>query len=401
MEKFAKILMIVLSGFLACSCVYDYEPEDDYIQGLYKPLVVIDGDIIVGGVTHVKVGFTQPLIANVDSVVTVPLGASVWVESEAGEVLSGIELEENEFVIDTEDLSLQGSYRLGVSIPGRGEYRSAFKPVLVAPAIDSITWSVARDRSYAMIEVTTHNREEGGKLYCKWSYSENWESIAVYPSQLEYDVRSGRMKKLEDTETVERQFCFSEAKSAGTYIANTEKLSENVIYKSVVKEIANTDSRLMRLYSINVSQKALDKEAYIYWDNVRHNTSGTGGLFSPQPSEVRGNIGSVTTEGEVVIGYVSVTTISQKRAFVDWTSEKLYYTECKEELVPKLLPSDKPDAEPKPLWPGYYTQGYRPVRYAAGSTEEAYWAMEKCTDCRVYSNSTRPDFWPTDKNWTL
>ena len=29
MEKFAKILTIVLSGFLACSCVYDYEPEDD------------------------------------------------------------------------------------------------------------------------------------------------------------------------------------------------------------------------------------------------------------------------------------------------------------------------------------------------------------------------------------
>ena len=400
MEKFAKILMMLLSGLLACGCVYDYEPEDDYIQGLVKPLVVIDGDIVVGGITHVKLGYTQWLTADEELFVEVPMGANVWVESESGEVLSGVMLEEkeNEFIVDTENLSLQGRYRLGVSIPGKGEYLSAFKPVLVAPAIDSITWSVSNDRSYAMIEVTTHNNDAGDKLYCKWSYSENWESIAVYPSQLEYDVKSGSMKELTTEETIERQYCFSEAASVGTYIANTEKLSENVIYKSVVKEIANTDSRLMSLYSINVLQKALDREAYIYWENVRSNTSGTGGLFSPQPSEVRGNIESVTTEGEVVIGYVGVTTVTQKRAFIDWKAERLYCTDCNEELVPKLLPSDKPDAEPKPLWPGYYTQGYRPIRFNGESTTEAYWAREKCTDCRVFSNSTRPDFWPTDKN---
>lgn len=399
MEKITRILMMVLIGLLAGGCVYDYEPEDDDIQGLDKPLVVIDGDIIVGGITRVKVGLTEPLTADEDSTV-VPLGANVWVESEEGEIFSGMLLEErvNEFIIDTEDLSLQGRYRLGVSIPGRGEYLSAFKRVLVAPAIDSITWSVARDRSYARIEVSTHNDMAGEKLYCKWSYSENWESNAMYPAQLEFDIKKGLMKKLTTEETTQRHYCFSEAESVGTYIANTEKLSENVIYKSVVKEIANTDSRLMKLYSINVTQKVLDKEAYIYWDNVRNNTSGTGGLFSPQPSEVRGNIESVTTEGEVVIGYVNVSTVAQKRVFVDWTNEKLYSAGCSEELVPQLLPSEKPDAEPKPLWPGYYTQGYRPVRYNGESTTEAYWALEKCTDCRAFSNSTRPDFWPTDKN---
>lgn len=395
MEKFAKIF-IILAGILAGGCVYDYQPEDEDIQGLDKPLVVIDGDIVVGGITRVKIGLTQSLTADEDTIEVIPLGANVWVESDRGEILSGVESDYriNEFVINTEYLSLQGRYRLGVSIPGRGEYLSAFKGVLVAPAIDSITWSVANDRSYARIEVTTHNDSSAEKLYCKWSYSENWESNAIYPAQLVYDVKSGAMTKLSTEETVQRQYCFSEAESVGTYIANTEKLSENVIYKSVVKEIANTDSRLMRLYSINVTQKALDKEAYFYWDNIRNNSSGTGGLFSPQPSEVRGNIECVTTEGEIVIGYVNVSTVSQRRAFVDWTNELVYLTGCSEVLVPKLAPSDKIDAEPKPLWPGYYTQGYRPVRYCEGKTDEAYWAMETCTDCRVFSNSTRPDFWP-------
>ncbi len=398
MEKLLKIFMMVLTGLFVCGCVYDYEPEDDDIQGLDKPLVVIDGDIVVGGITRVKVGLTQSLTADEDSVDVVPLGANVWVESESGEILSGRMLEErvNEFEVNTVDLSLQGRYRLGVSIPGRGEYLSAFKSVLVSPAIDSVTWSVANDRSYARIEVSTHNNEEGEKLYCKWNYSENWESDALYPSELEYDIKNGKMLELTTDETAERQYCFSEAESVGTFIANTEKLSENVIYKSVLKEISNTDTRVMKLYSIKVTQKVLDKEAYIYWENMRNNTSGTGGIFSPQPSEIRGNIVNVTKEGEIVIGYINVSTVSQKRIFVNWAKEKLYSTECQEVLVPAVLASDKPDAEPQPLWPGYYTQGYRPIRYSGGSTGIAYWAMEICTDCRVFSNSTRPDFWPTN-----
>ena len=392
---FVMVLLVVAAG-----CVYDYEPEDGDIQGLDSPLVVIDGDIIVGGITRVKVGLTQSLTEEEE---VVPLGASVWVEGETGEVLSGRMVDDgmNEFEVDTRDLGLQGRYRLGVSIPGRGEYLSAYKSVLVSPPIDSITYSVADDRSYARIEVTTHNDEAytrgnntGGALYCKWEYSEDWESDAVYPAELAFDTKSGTMSKLGLQESLEKKYCYSKAESSGTYIANTEKLSGAVIYKSVVNDIPNTDTRLMGLYAIMVYQTALDKEGYIYWENIKKNTSGTGGLFGPQPSEVRGNLESATHPGESVIGYVNVSTVSQKRVFIDWNGEKIYSTECKEELVPEFAPTQKPDEIPKHLWPAYYTQGYRPVRFNGEKRDEAYWALEKCTDCRVYSNSTRPDFWP-------
>ena len=393
-----RILAMMMLA-VAAGCIYDYEPEDGDIQGLDEPLVVIDGDIIVGGVTRVKVGFTQSLTADEDSVVVVPLGASVWVESEAGEVLSGRELEDNVFEIDTEDLSLRGRYRLGVSIPGRGEYRSAFKGVLVSPAIDSVTYSVAGDRSYARIEVTTHNNATSTKgngirdyLYCKWSYSENWESNAVYPAELEYSVKTQVMRVLHPLEVMERQYCFSEAEFVGTYIANTEKLTENVIYKSVVKEIPNTDSRLMGIYSILVKQTALDKEAYIYWENIKNNTSATGGLFGPQPSEIIGNIKSVTYSDEYVLGYINVTTATQKRIFIDWKPMHLFKTGCSKILLDAIPPNSMTGS--KTIWNTAYYQGYRPVNYPDGDVFSAYWAMEKCTDCMVYSNSTKPDFWP-------
>lgn len=394
MDRTTSGIFAMLLLCMICSCVYDYDPKDDNVKGLEEPLVVIDGDIIVGGITRVSVGLTQPLSGDEDGIAL--QGAAVWVESEDGEVLSGemMEGKMNEFEINTENLDVAGRYRLVVSVPGKGEYVSAFKGVLVAPAIDSISWSVARDSSYVRIEVTTHDVNLDGKLYCKWNYSEDWESNARFPSELTYDIRADRMNKLDSQEREKRSICFSKAESSGTYIANTEKLKENLIYKSVVKEIANTDMRLTGLYAIRVTQKALDKEAFIYWENVKNNSTGTGGIFAPQPSDMRGNITSTTNEGEVVLGYINVSTVSQMMLFVDWAKVGIFSTDCLELLVPQLLLPDKPDGEPTHLWPGYYSEGYRPIRFNGERTDEVYWAMEKCTDCRVYSNSTRPDFWP-------
>ena len=256
--KFYRVLAMVLLAVVAGGCVYDYEPSDDDIQGLDSPLVVIDGDIVVGGKTAISISYTSSLV---EDEIEVPLGASVWVEESNGEIWHGEELEGvlNRFEIDTRELSKEGTYRLGVSIPGRGEYFSEFKKVLVSPAIDSITWSVASDRSYARVEVTTHNSNSGEKLYCKWNYTENWESYALYPATIDYDYKYGRMVELSEEEIASRQFCFSCAESVQTHIANTEKLSDNLISKFVVNNIPNVDSRLMGLYTILVKQTALGK----------------------------------------------------------------------------------------------------------------------------------------------
>ena len=402
-EKIYRILAMVLLAVVAGGCVYDYEPSDDDIQGLDSPLVVIDGDIVVGGKTAVSVSYTSSLA---EEEVEVPLGASVWVEDSNGEIWHGEELdgELNRFEVDTRGLSTQGTYRLGVSIPGRGEYFSEFKKVLVSPAIDSITWSVASDRSYARVEVTTHNSNSGEKLYCKWNYTENWESYALYPAIIDYDYKYGRMVELSEEEIASRQFCFSCAESVQTHIANTEKLSDNLISKFVVNNIPNVDSRLMGLYAILVRQTALDKEAYIYWENVKKNSSEAGGLFAPQPSEVKGNLESATVPGEIVIGYVNVTTQTDMRVFIDWSEEGIYSSNCEPILVysgPEVTDADKEDPGPV-YWNTYYNEGYRPIRYPdsedpSKAKPAALWALEKCTNCKSYSNGSRPEFWPSDR----
>jgi hypothetical protein len=105
------------------------------------------------------------------------------------------------------------------------------------------------------------------------------------------------------------------------------------------------------------------------------------------PNEIRGNIVCDTNPQENVLGYVNVTTQTTIRRFVYWQEHAIYSHLCSDETYP----SDQ--------WLDLYTSGVVPVRY--GETEkgvvnknEVYWASATCADCRLYSNATRPDFWP-------
>ena len=382
-RKYKYHILWILLALGIASCVYDYTPEDVSLQGLDSPLLVVDGDIVVGDVTRVKLSYTESIL---EDEADMPLGVTVMVESESGETVSAYALEEEPGVYeaDTRELDMDVKYRLFISVPGRGEYVSEFKPVMISPPIDEITWSIAPDSTYANIEVTTHNTEEG-KLYCKWNFTENWESNSVFVPFLEYIPSSNNIRDLTQQEQYERRYCFSEAVSNEVCVANTERLSENLISKYVLKQIANTDTRVNGLYAITVTQKALDKEAYQYWETLKKNMGETGGLFSAQPSEYRGNIRSLTNADEIVLGYTSVSTTHTVRQFIDWKSEQLFKTDC--DYI--ILDGDI-------LLYHYYSLGYRPVFRV--EDEGMFWSQLKCVDCRSYSNSTKPGFWPDKEN---
>ena len=274
MRFFKLTVMMVLLAAMA-GCIRSFEPEIGEITGLDKQLVVIQGDIIVGGFTKIKLGFTETLLGETKDL---PTGITIAVESEEGEYIYGAlaDYVENLFEIDTRELKTDGSYRLCVSVPGRGEYVSKFKQVVLTPPIDTITWSMSHDSSYVDIEVSTHT--DGDEiLYCKWNYDENWESPSYYQPSLRYDRKTERLIDLTEEEKVERSCCWSEAHSSYVLIANTERLKDNIISKFVVNKIAPTDTRVRGLYSINIVQRALDKEAYSYWAELQRNMQSTGG----------------------------------------------------------------------------------------------------------------------------
>lgn len=404
---FYRAMIFCLAAVVLGSCVYDFTPSADDLPGMDKPLVVIEGDIIVGGITNVELKSTVPVLNGIVQEEISYSGSSVWVENQQGEVWQGSPAIEygiqggsygNRFVVDTRDLPLDGMYRLCVSIPDRGEYVSEFKSVMISPKIDTITFTRAEDWSSVQFEVSTHN-DSREKLYCKWSFTEDWESNSELNADLKAVNVDGDiiMEELDDAEKEKMSRCFSRGESKEIYIGSTEKLSQNVISKERLHVIYSTDRRLSSLYCLNVSQTAMDKDAYKYWETTKASVSGTGGLFAPMPSEIRGNISSVTYPQEKVLGYISVTTETVKKRYYYASEFNMYKRNCFDEVYPKT----EKDAEGNEVkvWLQLYLSGRKPVRYEYKENgdpikTQVYWTSEPCVDCRVYSNSSRPSGWP-------
>ena len=403
-KRYLKIIVYLFIALAMGGCVYDFTPDSKDLQGLDKPLLVIEGDIIVGGTTIVKLDCSESVLSGIENGDIEFMGASVWVESESGETIYGdpsgdfdnlasSSSDFSTFVIDTENLSLDGRYRLCVSVPGRGEYRSAFKGVSISPQIDSISYSFAEDGNGVQFEVSTHNDSEE-PLYCRWSFEEDWESNAHFISRLKAyrDIEDNSIKyeERDEQESEKMSRCYSKSVSKDIYIAGTEKLSQNIINRARLNTVVANDRRVSSLYAINVTQTAMDKEAFKYWEGVKASISGTGGLFAPMPNEVRGNIKNDTYPDENVLGYINVSTATHMRRFVYAIELHMFKMTCNE------------TAYPDSVWMELYIRGDVPIRY--GETDkgtvnknEVYWTSAACGDCTTFSNSTRPDYWPQER----
>lgn len=389
-KGYLKTAAIALMAFIAVGCVYDFMPEGEDIQGLDEPLLVIEGDIIVGGMTRVQLKTTRPLDSGAASSDELYPGASVWVEGSNGQLLYGEPAQDanDRFMVDTRDLETSGQYRLCVSIPGKGEYQSSFKSVSISPEIDSVSYVLNDKKDVLQVQVSTHNNSTE-PLYCKWSFTEDWESNAEFMPYLGLIRHSDRVELYDLTEEDQLVMtkCFSKGESNDIYLADTEKLSQNVINNARLNAISKPSSKLASLYAITVQQTALDKEAYQYWTSLKASINGTGGLFAPMPNEVRGNIVSTTLPDETVLGYINVSTATQATKFIYGWQVSFFSVTCQETEYPKEQ------------WKDVASALLRPVRYKETpegdlNTNIAFWTSAKCVDCRVYSNSTKPDFWP-------
>lgn len=395
-KRYLKIAVCFFIVLAMGSCVYDFTPDSSELEGLDKPLVVIEGDIIAGGTTTVKLGYSKSVLkvedenGNNDEVDF--SGAVVWVESQTGEIWNGrhVSWDISKYEINTQSLPLDGQYRLCVSIPQRGEYRSAFKIVAVAPQIDSISYSIADGKTGIQFEVSTHGDSQE-PLYCRWFYEEDWESNASITPRLGaqwiYGEENISFVELSEKEIERRIWCYSSGSSKDIYIGSTEKLSQNIINRARLNTVGASDRRISSLYAITVTQTAMDREAYKYWEGIKASISGTGGLFAPMPNEVRGNIVNETVPQETVLGYINVSTASVKRRLVYARDLLMYAKTCEE-----VMYADS-------LWMELYFAGQVPIRYEVDDKgkiikNQVYWSSPDCADCRTFSNSTRPDWWP-------
>lgn len=357
--------------FTACKDAYN-----PHLKNANYNYLVVEGNIIAGNDSTI-IHLTTTSIINDTSKAQPETNATIMVESKAGDKYSLIEQSAGVYSAPPLNINPVEKYRLHIFTANGKEYASDFEPVIQTPSIDSVSWKV-NSKNGVDIYVNTHDAT-GTIPYYRWKYVAAWEHRGVDSSVLIYD--NGLLRPRVPGEEIYR--CWTIDSSGTIFLASTTGLSSNTVYEKKLVAIPYDAEEISWLYSILVTQYALTKEAYEYWDNLKKNTEQIGSIFDVQPFADYGNIHCISDPAEPVIGFISACSFQQQRIYINWF-QVLWpkdYSRCKDTLITQDY-----DAV-------FSENTFLPVRVEYGKGVHAN--SPECIDCRIHGGSTiKPPYMP-------
>lgn len=376
--KEIRTILICFSVLTICSC-----------REHYLPPVISDPDsrLVVEGVMNAGAGPASIRLtrsAKLDGGVNIDpeLNAQVTVEGNDNSVRPLTMGINGYYTSPGLNLTIGTEYRLRIKTTDGQEYLSEYTEAVQTPEIDEIGWK--RDDDGAVCYVNTDD-PTGKTTYYRWDYDETWEIVTYYLSRYIYlGGHAVRHRTLNEQVAV----CWKYNSSNRIVLGSSARLQSNVIHEAPVVFYNNGEEKLAVRYSILLRQYALDKRGYEFYELMRKNTESIGTVFDPQPSEITGNIKCITDPSQIVIGYVTASTISEKRAFV--TSGQLGGWAYPENCPPLMV--KHPDSTEY-----YFAGNYGiPVDAIIDGNDTTYWigAYASCADCTYRGGSlVRPSYW--------
>jgi len=312
--------------------------------------------------------------------------AQVFVVGRNGGAYPLSEYEKGAYIAPSLSLNSTQQYRLYIKTSGGKEYASDYLDLKTSPPIDSIGWKGAANGGI-QIYANTHDPQNTSRYY-RYEYNETWEFHSFYYSYYKY-VNHAIQPRVPNTIYT----CWKSTPSTNILLASSAKLAQDVIYQAPIVQIANGSWKISVKYSILLKQYVLTEDAYNFWQNLQKNSEQIGSIFSPQPSEVRGNIHNLADSTEQVIGYMSAGTMRQLRVYI--TPDQLpnwflgsYTDGCTTMSIP-----DNPDSLEYFLRSGAaqpiglsQTSPPGQIRYDI--------APDICVDCTLTGTNKKPWFWP-------
>ena len=210
------------------------------------------------------------------------------------------------------NLVLNQEYRLRIVTANGKEYLSEYVVAKKTPLIDSV--SFRQNDKGVQIYVTTHDHTNNTRYYL-WNYDETWEIRTFYFSRYKYEM--GYLDPVPRTSAENVSTCWKYGYSHDIVIGSSASYQIDSLPEAPVNFIGNGDERLEIRYSTLIRQHALDKKGYEFYEMMKKNTESLGTIFDAQPSQIKGNIYSASDPKEPVIGYVSASTIEEKRIFIE------------------------------------------------------------------------------------
>jgi Domain of unknown function (DUF4249) len=378
-----KIFILMTSVcILLCDCVQQYvSPYKSPATGY----LVVDGYISGNGMTQYSLTRSIPLQS--DSAVPAVTGAQLQVEGNDNSVYPLTGLGNGLYGVDSLTLSTAVEYRLRITIPGGETYLSEFVPYKLTPPIDSVNWIQNGDG--VTIYANTHDPTNSTRYY-QWAFDQTFEYHSAESSEFIFNPSDTTV--IPRTPAQQIFTCWTDIPPTSIVLGTTAKLAQDVIYEFPLVNIPAGSRELSVEYSILVTQYALSDSGYYFLSQMAATTQALGSIFDPQPSQLTGNIHSLSNPAEPVIGYIQAGAAQQQRIFINSLQlhNWVYFNECP--VADRIVPPIPDSLE------AYFNGGYIPLyeNFGPNPPRFGWYANEAgCVDCRDNGGTTQePAFWP-------
>lgn len=384
-----KYIMITVIIFSSMMCRKPYNPPAITASNHF---LAIDGVINTGANSSSTFVLTRSLNLT-DTITNIPeLNAQVMILGAEGDTYPLIDTGLNGiYVSNPLSLNPNQKYQLSVTTNDGRKFLSDQVTPKTCPPIDSISWERVYDGAVGSdvvnIYANTHDPSNNTRYY-RWQYIESYQHNSYLTTP--WQVKDGMVYAPADFNEL-KNICYSTIPSSNILLATTITLSSDIVSQALLEKIVKDDFKMDIKYSLLVKQFPLDLEGYNYWLTVQKNSQSLGGLFDLQPSQIRGNFHGVSNTSDPVLGYVSASSIEEKRIFIDRISQ-LPDWQSPPAICPLTNIGSNPD---NPLIWDYTDTAWTMYFFSSGTPPSKNISTKVCLDC-TYQGGTniKPSFWP-------
>jgi hypothetical protein len=365
---------------MVCSCKKSYNPPAIQVNNKF---LVVEG-ILVNSIDSPTVIRLSRTVKLTDSTFasSPETGAKVSVEGNTGENFPLVEKADGIYISNQLSLNYSNQYRLKITTTNGNDYMSDYVDVEQTPPIDSITWQQQND---VTINVNTHDPSNNTKYY-QWDFVETCQYTSTYERTI---AESNGLIYYVDS-TNQTYNCWSSDVSSDILIGSTVALSKDLVNQAPITVIPQNSEKIGIRYSILVKQYGLTEDAYQYLRILKTNTETLGSIFDAQPTQLSGNIHSTTNPAEIVIGYITASSVEHQRIFINNRQLYDWVPVNTGESCDLVTIAQNPNNY---LLYNYFDAAYEPYYFTTTSSGVVI-TKRSCVDCTVRGGTTTtPSYW--------